>query len=57
MLTSDSVNNPALLAPVKVEVLRPFCIEGKRIERGETVTLPKYVAADLMTIGKARLVR
>lgn len=33
------VNPPHLLAPTRVNVLKAFCIAGKRVEPGSTVTI------------------
>lgn len=56
-ILSKPVNNdPALFAPTKVRVVRPFCIGGARVEPGEVVKLPKHDADSMVAIGRAELV-
>ncbi|NOS81307.1 MAG: hypothetical protein HOP32_06980 [Nitrospira sp.] len=49
-------NDPRLLESVQVIVLRPFCLHGQPLTKGTTVELPRYVAVDMITLGKAELV-
>jgi hypothetical protein len=42
--------------PVKVRALRAFLIQGKRVEPGTVVELPRLLATDLVTNNKAVLV-
>ena len=39
MTVAAPQNDPRLLAPTKVKVLRPFCVEGQRREVGDVVEL------------------
>ena len=48
-------NAPELLQPVRVTVLRPFCVQGQPLEIGTMVELPRYVAADLVALRKAEM--
>ena len=48
-------NDPELLRPVRVTVIRPFCVEGKPLEIGKIVELPIYVAADMIWLKKAQM--
>jgi hypothetical protein len=51
------LNPPHLVAPTRVKVLRAFCIKGKRVEPGSTVTIQFHLAKELEAIGKVELVR
>jgi hypothetical protein len=42
--------------PVKVRVLVPFCIAGKRVEKGEIVTVSADTVQDLLWRGRAERV-
>lgn len=53
MMSTQDLNPPELLAPVRVRVLRPFCVQGARVEIGTEIELPRHVAVDLVTQGKA----
>ena len=48
-------NDPELLRLVRVRVIRPFGVRGQLLEPGTMVELPRYVAADMITLGKAEL--
>lgn len=48
-------NDPELLRPVRVTVLRPFCVKGQPLEIGTAVALPRYVALDLIALKKAQM--
>ena len=48
-------NDPELLRPVRVMVLKPFCVQGQPLEPGTMVELPRYVAADMITLKKAQM--
>lgn len=48
-------NDPALIAPVQVKVIRPFCTEGQRREVGETVTIDRNTALSLQATGRCQL--
>ena len=48
-------NDPELLRPVRVTVIRPFCVRGQRLEPGTTVELPRYVADDMIWLKKAQM--
>jgi hypothetical protein len=54
--THTASNDPRLLAPTQVHVLIPFCVQGKRVEAGQTVTLPYHDARSLAAIGRCELV-
>jgi hypothetical protein len=66
MLSTDSQNNPVLFTPTKVEALRApsstperavtFCVNGRAVAVGETVTVPAHLAKDLVAVGKAKIV-
>ncbi|MGH7130286.1 MAG: hypothetical protein ACREIV_17075, partial [Planctomycetaceae bacterium] len=45
--------DPALLEPVRVSVLRPFFLDGSSVTVGTTVRVPRYLARDLVAVGKA----
>jgi hypothetical protein len=42
--------------PVKVRVVRPFLVAGKRYDVGETVTLPWPAAQNALACGRAEAV-
>lgn len=46
-------NDPRLLEPVRLQVLTPFCVGGKRQEVGTIVSLPRHDAAGLIALGRA----
>ncbi len=48
-------NNPALLAPTRVRVLRPFFVAGQRAEIGATVTVDRATAESLAAVGKCEI--
>lgn len=48
-------NPPELTRATRVEVLKPICVGGKRIEIGETVNLPAVDAASLAALGKCKV--
>ena len=51
-------NDPELLKPVKVRVLRPFGIgAGKTAEVGAVVEVAAYVARDVVGFGRAEYVK
>ncbi len=41
---------------MKVRVVRPFCVGGKRVEPGEVVTLQKHDADSLIAASRAELI-
>jgi hypothetical protein len=49
------VQNPQLFQPVKVRVLRSFCVTGRPLAVGAEVELPYHVARDLEAMGKAEI--
>ncbi len=49
-------NDPALFRPVRVRVVRPFCVGGQRQEIGSTVTLPKHDADSMVAIKRAEYI-
>lgn len=49
-------NDAALFAPVRVKVLRSFLLEGEPVPVGAKVTVPAYVARDLVALGRAELI-
>lgn len=53
---ADPIQDKKLFQLVKVRVLRPFCVAGKRVEIGAEVEIPYHVAQDLKAIGKAEMV-
>lgn len=48
-------NDQRLLAPTLVRVLKVFCVEGKPVPIGSTVTLAYHDAVSLQALGKAEL--
>lgn len=46
--------DPKHLKPTRVEVLRGFCVEGKPVAVGDIVTVPAWIAADLVAVSKAK---
>lgn len=48
-------NDPALLALVPVQILRPFCLRGRRCEVGTTAQIERALALSLQAIGKCQL--
>jgi hypothetical protein len=48
-------NDPRLLKPVKVRVLRPFCVRGARVEPDQVLELPRHDATSLAAIGKLQI--
>lgn len=54
---ADPVQDPKLFRLVKVRVLRPFCVAGKRVEIGAETEVPYHVALDLAAIGKCEILR
>lgn len=48
-------NDPALLTPVRVRVVRPFCILGERKDVGEIVTLQRHDALSMAAIGRCEI--
>lgn len=40
-------NDPALFTPTRVRVLRPFCVDGRRVEVDEEITLAHHDATSL----------
>ncbi len=51
-LVKGAASTPA--KPVKLEVTRAFCMQGKRLEVGATLEVPGPLAGELITNGKAR---
>ena len=49
-------NPPALLALVPVRVLRPFYVDGRPVEVGETVKVQECLARDLVALKRAERV-
>jgi hypothetical protein len=43
--------------PVKVRVLRAFLLQGKRVDAGKVIDLPKALATELVGANKAEIVR
>jgi hypothetical protein len=50
------VQDPKLFQPVKVRVLRSFCVTGKPLAVGAEVELPYHVARDLRALGRVELI-
>lgn len=48
-------DRPELMALVRCEVLRAFCVNGRRVEPGAVVELPRYEAKSMQAIGRVRL--
>ena len=48
-------NDPELLRPVRVTVLKAFCVRGQPVELGSIVELPRFVAADMIALKKAQM--
>lgn len=46
-------NDPRLFEKVRLRVLKPFCVDGQRIDADTILELPRYVARDLVVLGKA----
>lgn len=53
---ADPIQDPKLFQPVKVRVLRSFCIGGKPLQIGEEVSIEFHLMRDLVAIGKAAMV-
>jgi hypothetical protein len=51
----DVVNDPALSKPTRVRVIKAFRHAGRVCELGEIVTLPWFIARDMIQINKAEL--
>lgn len=49
---ADPVQDPRLFRLVKVRVLRPFCVAGKRVEIGAETEVPYDIARSLAATGK-----
>lgn len=49
------VQDPRLFRLVKVRVLKPFCVAGKRVEIGAETEVPYHVARDLEAVGKCEI--
>ena len=47
--------DPRLLQKVRVRVLKPFCVSGKRLEIGAEVTIEFHVARDMKALGKVQI--
>lgn len=52
-----AANPPHLTKPTRCTVLKAFCVAGKRVELGQTVTLEFHVARDLAAIHKVEVLR
>ncbi len=52
---ADPIQDPRLFKLVKVRVLRPFCVAGKRVEIGAETTVPYHVARDLAASKKCEI--
>lgn len=48
-------NDPHLMRLVRVMVVRSFCVQGRPLEPGTMVELPRYVAADMIALRKAEM--
>jgi hypothetical protein len=49
-------NDPRLIAPTRVKVLRPFHVAGVPLAIGATTTLTRADADSMIALGKAQLV-
>lgn len=54
---ADPVQDPKLFRLVKVRVLRPFCVAGKRVEIGAETEVPYDIARSLAASGKSVILR
>ncbi|MBI5315040.1 MAG: hypothetical protein HZB34_03630 [Nitrospirae bacterium] len=50
-----SPNDARLLRPTLVRVLKGFCVQGKLVELGATITLQRHDAESLAALGKVEL--
>jgi hypothetical protein len=48
-------NDPALLAPTRVRVLKPFRLKGEPVAVGQIVTLERHDALSLQALGRCEL--
>ncbi len=48
-------NDPQLFKPTQVRCLRPFCVQGKRIEVDTILTMPWHSARDMRSLGKIEI--
>lgn len=53
---SPPKNDTRLMQRVRLRVLRPFCVQGQPLATGTIVALPRYVATDMIALGKAEIV-
>jgi hypothetical protein len=49
-------NPPHLMRPIKIRVLRAFCVQGMPQAPDTVLSLPRYVAQDMIALKKAELV-
>ena len=52
----EPVQDPRLFTPTKVRVIRPFCVNGQRIEIGAQCEVPYHTALGLQAIGKCEII-
>ena len=51
------VNDPALMRPTKVRVLRPtFCVKGKQVQVDSIIVMPWHEALGMKSLGKVEFV-
>jgi hypothetical protein len=55
LMRPPSPNDQRLFTPTKCRVLRMFCVAGKPVELGSTVTLAQHDAASLAASGKVTI--
>ncbi|MGE5534963.1 MAG: hypothetical protein ACM3W7_05555 [Acidobacteriota bacterium] len=55
ILRKTITNDPALLAPVRVRVLRPFYVGGKPMKIGDHITLARHDATSLAALKRVLL--
>lgn len=49
-------NDPHLLRPVRVKVLRSFCVGGRPLAVGDEATVEFHLGRDLVAVQKAEFV-
>ena len=52
----SNVNDPKLMKEVRIRVLRPFGHQRRVVVLDEVISVPEYLAADLVAIKKAERV-
>ena len=48
-------NDDRLFVPTKCRVLKSFCVGGKPLDVGSTITLPWHEVEGLLALGRAEL--